>query len=296
MLTLSQVAYNGTALSAQVPGSPYGKLNWPNYEARKIESINRDGTGRTDVVTGISSEGSGPISIAVDAVAQKIYWLDDGEATIYTANLDGTDKAVFVADPGYASTLFFNPLDGRLYWPNYEARKIESIKGDGTGRQDVITDISEVNAGPISIAIDAAQEKIYWLDDKEISIYTANLDGTGKAVMVNDPGYASNLTFPYEYPASTNTPPIVSGVTFDGNLEVGTTLNGTYSFTDDEGDNDASTFTWYRYDAAMGEAGKTAIGGATTPTYTVQAADVGKYLSFGQLIRHPYRHAASLQN
>ncbi len=77
-----------------------GYLYWPNNEAGKIERIKSDGTGRTDVIT-----ATDPIGITVDASNSKVYWFDQTNYKIYRGNLDGTGAEVFIADPGYATTL-----------------------------------------------------------------------------------------------------------------------------------------------------------------------------------------------
>ena len=74
--------------------------------------------------------------------------------------------------------------------------------------------------------------------------------------------------------------PIATAVLFTGTLTAGSLQTGTFTYSD--GNNDAqgtSTFKWYRSNDALGT-GKIAIGGATSSTYTVAAADDQKYVSF----------------
>ncbi|PPL00412.1 MBG domain-containing protein [Parapedobacter indicus] len=80
-------------------------------------------------------------------------------------------------------------------------------------------------------------------------------------------------------PIIPNTPPVVSGVTAEGLLEVGGRLSANYTYLDADEDTEASTFTWYRYDTAVGDGGKTTIEGATAATYVLQAGDVDKWIS-----------------
>lgn len=77
-----------------------------------------------------------------------------------------------------------------------------------------------------------------------------------------------------------NTAPTASSVSFTGTLQVGQTLTGSYSYSDSESDPESgSTYKWYRSDNNSGT-NKTAIGAATSQTYTLQSADAGKYISF----------------
>src|SRR5690606_207426 len=77
-----------------------------------------------------------------------------------------------------------------------------------------------------------------------------------------------------------NTPPTASEVSVSGTLEVGEMLTGSYTYADADDDaQDGTTFRWYRSDDADGT-NKVVIAGATAETYTLQAADADKYISF----------------
>ena len=81
-------------------------------------------------------------------------------------------------------------------------------------------------------------------------------------------------------PPVLNNPPTASAVSFTGTLHVGQTLTGSYTYTDLDNDPEGATsFVWYRSDNASG-LNRTAIGGATSQTYQLQSADLGKYISF----------------
>ena len=65
-----------------------------------------------------------------------------------------------------------------------------------------------------------------------------------------------------------------------GTLQVGETLTGNYTYSDVNGDLEGtSTYKWYRADNVAG-LNKTAIEGATSFTYVLVSADLGKYISF----------------
>ncbi|AWB67172.1 hypothetical protein C2869_12320 [Saccharobesus litoralis] len=79
---------------------------------------------------------------------------------------------------------------------------------------------------------------------------------------------------------NTNAAPTASSVTFTGMLKEGETLTGSYTYNDTDSDAETtSTFKWYRSDDSSGT-NKAAISGATSSTYILVSADVGKYISF----------------
>ncbi|MHB8580353.1 MAG: T9SS type A sorting domain-containing protein [Ignavibacteriaceae bacterium] len=79
---------------------------------------------------------------------------------------------------------------------------------------------------------------------------------------------------------TTNYVPTASALNITGNLTVGSTITGNYTYSDADGDlQGASTFQWYRATDAIGT-GSTPIGGATSQTYTLVHADSSFYISF----------------
>ncbi|GAB4341932.1 MAG: hypothetical protein Fur0042_03750 [Cyanophyceae cyanobacterium] len=77
-----------------------------------------------------------------------------------------------------------------------------------------------------------------------------------------------------------NRAPTATGLGIAGNLTVGATLTGTYTYGDADGDaQQGSGFQWYRADDGAGT-NQVAIAGATNHTYVSTAEDVGKVLRF----------------
>lgn len=77
-----------------------------------------------------------------------------------------------------------------------------------------------------------------------------------------------------------NDAPSATKVTFNGILDVGSKLTGSYKYTDNEDDPESgTTFKWFRSDDASGT-NKSTISGATNLTYTLDTLDIGKYISF----------------
>ncbi|WP_433747477.1 S-layer homology domain-containing protein [Paenibacillus amylolyticus] len=90
---------------------------------------------------------------------------------------------------------------------------------------------------------------------------------------LNNVGSTSGIIFGQAAPQALN-------VSITGTAQVGSTLNGSYTYQDKDSDAEGkSTFQWYRSVDALGT-NKTAIPNAATLSYTLQAADIGKYISF----------------
>jgi len=79
--------------------------------------------------------------------------------------------------------------------------------------------------------------------------------------------------------AAGNDSPVASSVNFSGSLVTGSTLTGSYTYSDTESDPEGtSTYRWFRANDAAGT-GAVATGG-TSITYQPGSSDVGKYLTF----------------
>jgi hypothetical protein len=100
-------------------------------------------------------------------------------------------------------------------------------------------------------------------------VSATNSNGTG------DPSSTANGTPVSATPAA----PTATSVSITGTASLGELLTGTYTYTDANGNAEAtSTFRWLRADSAGGS--YSAISGATSINYTVTSDDLTKYLKF----------------
>lgn len=80
---------------------------------------------------------------------------------------------------------------------------------------------------------------------------------------------------------ASNNAPVASNVNFSGSLITGSTLTGSYNYTDAEGDAEGtSTFRWFRSANASGTGAVAITTNGTSLTYVPGSSDVGQYLSF----------------
>lgn len=128
--------------------------------------------------------------------------------------------------------------------------------------------------GTGSVAISGATAKTYTVTTTDRGKYvyvkiTPSATGSIKGTVVKSP-----------YFGEINTPPTASTVKITGTAKVGQKLTGSYTYYDEDGETEAtSVYQWYRATNNKGT-GLVAISGATSKTYTLVAADKGKYISF----------------
>lgn len=157
------------------------------------------------------------------------------------------------------------------------------------------TDFTTIDVSSLNISVTSGQSYTFSFegsDANKITLYYGKQSSPGVyesfyagGVLYQDGAARNNFDLIFEVEigpgsTSTNTSPTATLVTVTGTLTVGQTLTGTYSYADAENNTESgSTFKWYRSDDNTG-LNKVAIASATANTYTLVAADAGKYISF----------------
>ena len=132
------------------------KLYWTDFNKRKVQSSNLDGSVVRDLVT---AGLVGPFGIALDMFAGKMYWTDVGTDKIQRSNLDGSSVEDLVTtglqDPfGIA----LDESGGKIYWTDLGTDKIQRSNLDGSGVEALVTTGLQ---DPFGIALDESGGKIY---------------------------------------------------------------------------------------------------------------------------------------
>lgn len=137
----------------------------------KIRRADLDGSGVTDVVTGLH----GPRGIALDLQGGKLYWTQDcwPDPRVRRANLDGSNVQDVVSGLVFPRGVTVEPLTGQIYWANHSV--IGRAELDGGNLQTILQNEIDV---PRDIQLDPLDHKMYWIDTGHGSIRRANFDGS----------------------------------------------------------------------------------------------------------------------
>ena len=187
-----------------------GKLYWGEHSKSGgiIKRANLDGTN----IETLASLSSVPQGLTIDAVGNQIYWTNNSDLQIQTANLNGEGiKTVvqledeigketewsclgfFISNCKLKTTyvplttpsdITVNTVDGRLYWTEVSGR-IRRVNLDGTNVETLISDLGT----PYSIAV--VDDKVYWTEERDEAsgkIQRANLNGTNIETLATVPG------------------------------------------------------------------------------------------------------------
>ncbi|XP_075213619.1 low-density lipoprotein receptor-related protein 4-like [Lycorma delicatula] len=136
---------------------------------------------------------STPNGLAVDWLADNIYWTDTTRKVLEVARLDGSSRKVIIftgLDEPRAVALF--PSKGLLYWTDWgDVPKIERSFMDGSKRKTVIT---SALGFPNGLAIDYEEEKLYWTDALKDRIEMSDIDGKERIPLVPETTHPFGLT------------------------------------------------------------------------------------------------------
>lgn len=139
-----------------------GLIFYTDIEQHLIQSVDIKNLSRVTNI--IHTNLSSPDGIAVDWIADNIYWTNTGNKIIEVARLDGSNRHVVVKenlqDPRSIAVF---PRKGYIYWTDWGEPKIERAYMDGSSRL-VIAD-TNLNF-PIGLTVDYSAKRLYWIDAK----------------------------------------------------------------------------------------------------------------------------------
>ncbi|XP_067287513.1 low-density lipoprotein receptor-related protein 1 isoform X2 [Pseudorasbora parva] len=201
------------------------RIFWTNWHTGRISSFEQPSAGpaspnsnrnrrETDSrVTDLEiSDLKMPRGIAVDWVANNIYWTDSGRDVIEVAQMNGRNRKTLISgmiDEPYA--IVVDPQRGTMYWADWGNHpKIETAAMDGTMRETLV---HENIQWPTGLAVDYFNERLYWADAKLSVIGSVRLNGTDPVIAVSS--LKNNLHHPFSIDIFED---FIYGVTYHNNF------------------------------------------------------------------------------
>jgi hypothetical protein len=137
-----------------------------------VFTMNPDGSGRKDIVTGCKT----PDGVQVDVEAGHIYWTDMGHpksnnGSIERADLDGQNRTTIIPEGGTFTPkqVHLEKKSGKLYWCDREGMRVMRSNLDGS-QIETLVDSSQGDPRPgpdpekwcVGIAVDPERGQFYW--------------------------------------------------------------------------------------------------------------------------------------
>ena len=165
-----------------------GKVYWVNGAGNKLKSVNLDGTGYTEVLSGLA------FPVAVQVTSQYMYWTDNTSKRIRRADLDGGNAIDLISAGLDLNPYDFEVTDSNIYYFGKNASNTGGIWRadlDGSNRTEILADAY------LKKGIDVTSDYIYWTSYDYSSgsglpeVARVGLDGTGRQnVIVGASGIA----------------------------------------------------------------------------------------------------------
>ncbi|XP_017469873.1 PREDICTED: low-density lipoprotein receptor-related protein 4-like [Rhagoletis zephyria] len=152
-----------------------------------------DLTNLSDSRAIVNKELLTPNGIAVDWIADNLYWSDTDRKVIEVARLDGSCRKELISeDLGDPRSLILHPRKGYLFWSDWDApARIERSLLDGSNRSIIVTD----NLGfPTGLTLDFDNRRLLWADALEDNIVSVDFNGKRRTKIVDYAPHPFGLT------------------------------------------------------------------------------------------------------
>lgn len=159
-------------------------LFWADSDKGKITSIKRDGTQRRVIVNQTdqyenAAGGDWLGGIAVDWVADNIYWSDEKRNLIEVARLDGSCRYVVASFVEKPKAIAVDPADGLLFYIG--DKRIGRIGLDGSQHFILVNQTTQIT----NMVLDINDQKVYWCESSTDTIWHVDYDGNSKGILLN---------------------------------------------------------------------------------------------------------------
>lgn len=155
---------------------------YTDVKNQRIQTVNMKNLTENKIV--INQNVSAPNGIAIDWIAENMYWTDTQLAVVEVAKIDGTSRTVIVKDNlSEPRSVAVFPKRGFLYWTEWgKEPKIEKAFMDGSARKTIVID----NLGfPNGLVIDYKTNRLYWTDAKWDKIENCDLHGRNRIQLIH---------------------------------------------------------------------------------------------------------------
>jgi len=157
---------------------PQQTIYWSEAGALKIRA---SGVGDVSVIDIMTSGLSQPLGIAVDVVAEKVYYVDYGNNNIKRVNLDGSNEETLVTGLNNPRCIAIDNDGDKIYWTDDGNNLVQRATLAGSGIENIA---SGTNA--FGLALNVPAGKVYWTEASATgSLVRANLDGSNQEFLIS---------------------------------------------------------------------------------------------------------------
>lgn len=180
------------------------KVYWVSVESKSFYRCNFDGSS---IETLFSTPESDPVSLSIDTIAQKIYWMSYGPGAqkdkIHRANLDGSSREVIVDSLNTPARLLV--YKDKVYWTNDVNPTLNITRANLDGTNIEVIKHFSGESHPFSFEIDAENDMIYWTDTGLHTVSSMSLSDTTTLEVLISEGITTPTGIALAFDSETNT-------------------------------------------------------------------------------------------
>ncbi|CAG9761873.1 unnamed protein product [Ceutorhynchus assimilis] len=126
-----------------------------------------------------------PEGIAVDWLGMNIYWTDPVSHRIEVSRLIGTSRRTLLWDEVYEPrSIVLDPVAGYMYWSEWgQSNLIKKASMNGAKQRKLFSTIGKANG----LTLDHDKKRLYWIELDSPAIWSADLDGNDKKIIIKEP-------------------------------------------------------------------------------------------------------------
>ncbi|XP_014255223.1 low-density lipoprotein receptor-related protein 4 [Cimex lectularius] len=160
-----------------------------DFQLNSIKGVNMTALTQTwDIINNLSS----PSSLAIDWIANNLYWVETGISKIVVSRIDGSFKKIIITRVDDPRCIALYPQKGYIFWTTIGLNpRIERSNLDGSYRK--IIHGTELGI-PNGLAIDYQLNKIFWSDSLNNKIEVSDLNGRNRMLLIPKTSHPIGLT------------------------------------------------------------------------------------------------------
>ncbi|XP_043483348.1 low-density lipoprotein receptor-related protein 4 isoform X2 [Leptopilina heterotoma] len=164
---------------------------YTDVHLRIIRTVNMFNLSDTKSII-FGSNMSAPFGVAVDWIADNLYWTDMKNSLIEVSKLDGSRRKKLLDNLKDPRSIALFPKEGYIFWTEWgDHPKIVRALLDGSMKKTIIS--SDLHF-PNGLSIDYTHRKLYWADALKDRIEVSHLNGRFRVALIPDATNPFGLT------------------------------------------------------------------------------------------------------
>jgi len=166
--------------------SPTERLFWGGNQQILSSKLNGANLTLIHDCAAIGTTCASVFGLALDAVGQQLYFVDQTNKAIYRVNSGGGGEQALATGLSKPWDIDLDLLHGTMYWSDEGAERIRRANLDGSSQTSILKASDGYPVKQVyALAVDALHSSLYWFDNNNKRIYRSTLAGGSPTTVVS---------------------------------------------------------------------------------------------------------------